>query len=93
MSVVSLGSWGKESFSSPTPSPSSSSSNASQIPSASISEGILRLSLGFDPQLFDLQNDPEEFLDLGKSQKHKFYCDCKDKKQPNLEYFKVISTR
>ena len=26
---------------------------------------------GFDPQLFDLQNDPEEFLDLGKSQKHK----------------------
>ena len=26
---------------------------------------------GFDSQLFDLQNDPEEFFDLGKSQKHK----------------------
>jgi arylsulfatase A-like enzyme len=26
---------------------------------------------GFDPQLFDLQNDPDEFFDLGKSQKHK----------------------
>ena len=26
---------------------------------------------GFDPQLFDLQNDPEEFFDLGKSKEHK----------------------
>ena len=25
---------------------------------------------GFDPQLFDLQNDPEEFFDLGKSKDH-----------------------
>ena len=26
---------------------------------------------GLEPQLFDLQNDPEEFFDLGKSKEHK----------------------
>ena len=25
---------------------------------------------GFEPQLFDLKNDPDEFNDLGKSEKH-----------------------
>ena len=26
---------------------------------------------GFDPQLFDLLNDPDEFSDLGKCEEHK----------------------
>ena len=26
---------------------------------------------GFDPQLFDLKNDPQEFIDLGKSEEHR----------------------
>ncbi|MED5257285.1 MAG: hypothetical protein VX717_01130, partial [Candidatus Thermoplasmatota archaeon] len=56
VSVSSFGSNGKSSLVSSTPSPSSSESNVSQVPSLSVSVGILLEESGSEPQSFSTES-------------------------------------